>query len=92
MVAKDSRRPGGAAGIERRSSPRTRPQRWRSAVILATHGSVVAGSDLDAACNAIEELEATARLALLLRGTTPAMLTPQQVADLVRLHDVAWGE
>mgnify|MGYP006894112910 CR=1 FL=1 len=31
-------------------------------------------------------------LALLLRGTTPAMLTPQQVADLVRLHDVAWGE
>ena len=64
----------------------------RSAVMLANHGPVVAGLDLDAACNAIEELEATARLALLLRGTTPAMLTPQQVADLVRLHDVAWGE
>ena len=62
----------------------------RSAVMLANHGPVVAGLDLDAACNAIEELEATARLALLLRGTTPAMLTPQQVAELVRIHDVAW--
>ncbi|WP_207099455.1 aldolase [Paracoccus shandongensis] len=64
----------------------------RSAVMLANHGPVVAGLDLDAACNAIEELEATARLAMLLRGTTPAMLTPEQVADLVRLHDVAWGD
>ncbi|MGN7868485.1 L-fuculose phosphate aldolase [Paracoccus haematequi] len=64
----------------------------RSAVMLANHGPVVAGLDLDAACNAVEELEATARLAMLLRGTTPAMLTPGQVADLVRLHDIAWGD
>lgn len=64
----------------------------RSAVMLANHGPVVAGLDLDAACNAVEELEATARLAMLLRGTTPAMLTPAQVADLVRLHDIAWGD
>lgn len=64
----------------------------RSAVMLANHGPVVAGLDLDAACNAIEELEATARLALLLRGTTPATLTPEQVAELVRIHDVAWGD
>lgn len=64
----------------------------RSAVMLANHGPVVAGLDLDAACNAIEELEATARLALLLRGTTPGMLTPEQVAELVRIHDVAWGD
>lgn len=64
----------------------------RSAVMLANHGPVVAGLNLEAACNAIEELEATARLALLLRGTTPNMLTPEQVAELVRIHDVAWDE
>lgn len=63
----------------------------RSAVMLANHGPVVAGLDLEAACNAIEELEAAARLALLLRGTTPDMLSPEQVAELVHLHDVAWG-
>ncbi len=63
----------------------------RSAVMLANHGPVVAGLDLEAACNAIEELEASARLALLLRGTTPDMLSPEQVAELVHLHDVAWG-
>lgn len=64
----------------------------RSAVMLANHGPVVAGLDLDGACNAIEELEATSRLALLLRGTTPDMLSPAQVDDLVRLHDIAWGD
>lgn len=64
----------------------------RSAVMLANHGPVVAGLDLEGACNAIEELEATSRLAMLLRGTTPNMLNPEQVAELVRLHDVAWGE
>ncbi|MEI4487338.1 aldolase [Frigidibacter sp. MR17.14] len=63
----------------------------RSAVMLANHGPVVAGLDLEGACNAIEELEATARLAMLLRGQTPNMLSPAQVADLVRIHDVAWG-
>ncbi|MBC9245274.1 aldolase [Paracoccus sp. 11-3] len=64
----------------------------RSAVMLANHGPVVAGLDLEGACNAIEELEATSRLALLLRGTTPNMLNPQQVEALVKLHDMAWGD
>ncbi|GGF74132.1 class II aldolase [Paracoccus acridae] len=63
----------------------------RSAVMLANHGPVVAGLDLEAACNAIEELEATARLAMLLRRTTHNILTPEQVAGLIRIHDVAWG-
>jgi ribulose-5-phosphate 4-epimerase/fuculose-1-phosphate aldolase len=40
----------------------------RSAVLLANHGPVVAGRDIWAATFAIEELEETARLALLLRG------------------------
>ena len=62
----------------------------RSAVMLATLGPVVAGLDLEAACNAIEELEATARLALMTRGLSPRMLTPDQVADLVAVHRIEW--
>ena len=62
----------------------------RSAVMLANHGPVVAGRDLEAACNAIEELEATARLALLTRGQSPRLLTQAQINDLVTTFDVAW--
>ena len=52
------------------------------AVLLANHGPVVAGSDLDAAVNAIEELEETAKLYLLLRGAKTRYLTPEQVSEL----------
>ena len=62
----------------------------RSAVLLANHGPVVAGRDVVAACNAVEELEATARLALLLRGTSPRMLTGDQVRAVVTRFDVEW--
>ena len=51
----------------------------RSAVMLANHGPVVAGKDLRAAGQAIEELEETARLALLTRGLSPRLLTPEQI-------------
>ena len=64
----------------------------RSAVMLANHGPVVAGKDVEAACNAIEELEDTARLALLTRGMTPRMLTAAQVRDLVTGFDIEWDE
>lgn len=62
----------------------------RSAVMLANHGPVVAGKDVQAACNAIEELEATARLALLVRGTGARGLTAGQVQALVTKFDVEW--
>ena len=52
------------------------------AVLLANHGPVVAGSSLDAAVNAIEELEETAKLYLLLRGAKTQYLTPVQIREL----------
>lgn len=52
------------------------------AVLLANHGPVVAGTSLAAAAGAIEELEETARLHLLLQGHRVRMLTPAQVDDL----------
>jgi len=55
-----------------------------SSILLANHGPVVAGSDLDAAVNAIEELEETARLYLLLRGAKTRYLTPAQVTELMQ--------
>jgi ribulose-5-phosphate 4-epimerase/fuculose-1-phosphate aldolase len=62
----------------------------RSAVVLANHGPVVAGKDLEAAVYAIEELEETARLALLTRGHNPRMLTTTQVQELVRTFGIEW--
>src|SRR3954453_16729412 len=51
-------------------------------VLLANHGPVVSGDSLEAAVFAIEELEETAKLYLLLRGLNPRYLTPAQVEDL----------
>ena len=62
----------------------------RSAVMLANHGPVVAGKDIEAACNAIEELEDTARLAMLTRGLNPRALTESQVQALITKFDVEW--
>jgi ribulose-5-phosphate 4-epimerase/fuculose-1-phosphate aldolase len=64
----------------------------RAAVVLANHGPVVAGKDVWAAAHAIEELEETAKLALLTRGMQPAMLSPDQVGNIVRKFDVQWDD
>lgn len=53
-----------------------------SAILLANHGPVVAGKSLSAAVYAIEELEETAKLYLMLRNLNPRYLTEDQVTEL----------
>jgi ribulose-5-phosphate 4-epimerase/fuculose-1-phosphate aldolase len=62
----------------------------RAAVMLANHGPVVAGKTLEAAVNAIEELEASAQLAMMTRGLNPRGLSDYQVTTLVKTFNVAW--
>jgi ribulose-5-phosphate 4-epimerase/fuculose-1-phosphate aldolase len=52
------------------------------AVLLANHGPVVAGTSLEHAQYATEELEETAKLFLMLRGEKVRPLTLAQVEDL----------
>ena len=56
------------------------------ALLLANHGPVVAGANLSAAADAVEELEATAKLYLLLQGHRVRPLTPAQVSDIKRRY------
>jgi ribulose-5-phosphate 4-epimerase/fuculose-1-phosphate aldolase len=60
--------------------------RRHHALLLANHGPVVGGSNLAAAADAVEELEATAKLYLLLQGRRVRPLTPEQVADIKRRY------
>ena len=62
----------------------------RSAVMLANHGPVVAGKDVASACNAIEELEETARLAMMMRGTDARMLSGDQVQAVATKFNITW--
>lgn len=64
----------------------------RSAVLLANHGPVVAGKDLEAAVYAMEELEETARLTLITRACNPNLLNKAQVNRIVDKFDVEWDE
>ena len=59
-----------------------------SAVLLANHGPVVAGTSLEAAMNAAEELEETAKLYLLLHGRPTRFLTPEQVRTLALKYPI----
>lgn len=52
------------------------------AMLLANHGPVVAGTGLSAATDAVEELEATARLHLTLHGRACRCLTAEQIETL----------
>lgn len=62
----------------------------RSAVMLANHGPVVAGKDLESAVYAMEELEETSKLALLLRGQSINTLTTSQITQVVSAFKVDW--
>ena len=59
-----------------------------ASVLLANHGPVVAAPSLEAAVFAIEELEETAKLHLLLRGLNPRLLTPAQMRGLVEAFEL----
>lgn len=63
-----------------------RTARDRHALLLSNHGPVVAGTSLSAAMDALEELEETAKLFLLLRGMPTRPLTAAQ-ADALRPLD-----
>lgn len=56
------------------------------AMLLANHGPVVGGTSLSAAADAVEELEATAKLYLLVRHEKVRPLTADQVAELRSKH------
>ena len=62
----------------------------RSAVLLANHGPVVSGKNLESSVNAIEELEATAKLALILKGTKPIELNENQIRSVVNKFNIDW--
>jgi len=53
-----------------------------AAILLGNHGLVVAGSSLEAAVFAMEELEETAKLVLLTRGLPVRRLDQDQIRDL----------
>ncbi len=61
--------------------------RTHAAVLLANHGPVVSGATLDRAVYAIEELEETAKLFLLLRNAPVRPLNEEQIAELSKVFD-----
>ena len=62
----------------------------RSAVLLANHGPVVSSKDLESSVNAIEELETTAKLALILKGADAKALDEIQINSVVNRFNVEW--
>lgn len=68
---------------DRRLEPRAEEMaRRHHALLLANHGPVVAGIDLASAADAVEELEETARLFLLLQGHRTRPLTASEADEL----------
>jgi 3-dehydro-4-phosphotetronate decarboxylase len=61
-----------------------------AAVLLANHGPVVSGNDLDSAMYAIEELEETSKLMLLLHGQKVRILNDSQIQELRETFGAQW--
>jgi len=71
-------RPGDPALADAVRSQATR----HKAVLLANHGPVVSDTNLESAVYAMEELEETAKIFLLLREHEQRILTDEQIAEL----------
>jgi ribulose-5-phosphate 4-epimerase/fuculose-1-phosphate aldolase len=61
-----------------------------AAVLLANHGPVVSGNNLDSAMYAIEELEETSKLMLLLQGQKIRTLNSSQIQELCETFGAYW--
>ena len=61
-----------------------------AAVLLANHGPVVSGNDLDSAMYAMEELEETSKLMLLLHGQKIKTLENSQIEELREAFGARW--
>jgi 3-dehydro-4-phosphotetronate decarboxylase len=57
-------------------------------VLLANHGPIVSAPILEGASYAIEELEETAKLFLLLRDAKPRPLYTKLIAELVHVFEL----
>jgi 3-dehydro-4-phosphotetronate decarboxylase len=55
-------------------------------LLMANHGSVGADKTLDDAVHAMEDLEATAKLHLVLTGRATRFLNQTQIGDLEKLY------
>jgi ribulose-5-phosphate 4-epimerase/fuculose-1-phosphate aldolase len=73
-----------APGDQQLEALAERTARGSHAMLLANHGPIISGADLASAADAVEELEETARLHLLLHDRQTRPLTPEQVAALRR--------
>lgn len=73
--------PPGSAELEEYVS---RASQRSPSVLMRNHGSLAAASSLERAVDAVEEIEETARLYLLLEGRSPAYLGHEAVAELHR--------
>jgi 3-dehydro-4-phosphotetronate decarboxylase len=74
--------PYGRPGDDSLAGEVTRLARDHHALLLANHGPIVSGPTLAAAAAAIEELEETAKLVLLLGGHKTRPLTEEQLRQL----------
>lgn len=63
---------------------------YRSSVLLANHGPVVSAPTLEAAKSAMEELEETARLVLLLQGRPVRTLGEADIQPLREAFKAVW--
>lgn len=71
-----------APGDEQLAVAVEKAARLSHALLLSNHGPVVSGGSLDAAVNATEELEETAKLFLMLRREQTRFLTDEQANQL----------